>query len=60
MNALGPPGEQRCRPYKLTMTAEFDNTLRLDTLEFVNGDEMAVDEAGIRERPEMLGWLQLW
>jgi hypothetical protein len=58
VNALRPPGEQRGRPDKITTTAQFDNSRRLNVLEFVNGGEMGVDKNGVGQRPQMLDGLE--
>jgi hypothetical protein len=35
-----------------------NTALGLGVLKLLNGGEVAVDEAGVRERPQMFGWLK--
>lgn len=39
---------------------EGDAAHRLSVFEFVDRGEMAIGQRRVRQRPEVLGWLQLW
>ena len=52
--------EQRGGPDEITAASQFDKPRGLDVLQFVDRDEMPVDQSGIGQWPEMLNRLQLW
>ncbi len=51
--------EQRRGADALTLPLERDAARKLGVFEVLDGREMLVDQRRIRQRPEVLGWLQL-
>jgi len=51
--------EQRGGADARGLTLEVGTAGELDVFEFLDAGEVAIDQAGVGERPEMFGWLQL-
>src|SRR5258706_8172442 len=59
LEALRPPVEQRGRADQIWTGLEGDAALSLRVLEVVDRGEMAVEQGGVGERPEVLGRLEV-
>jgi hypothetical protein len=60
LQALRPPVEDRSGADEVGPGLQRHTTLGLDILQLFNGDEMAIDEHGIGQRPQMLSRLEFW
>jgi hypothetical protein len=58
VEALGPPLTQGGGADQLGLGLPADTALRLCPLQILDAGELAIDEHGIGERPEVLRWLQ--
>jgi len=58
MKAPGPPVEAGSRADEIGLLLERDAAGKLGIFELLDGSEMLVDQRRIRQRPEMLSWLQ--
>ncbi|HEX8982902.1 MAG TPA: hypothetical protein VF792_09050, partial [Ktedonobacterales bacterium] len=56
----GPPMEQGSRANALRLLLQGVAVRKLDLVEFLDRGEMAIDQAGVGQRPEMLSRLQFW
>ena len=59
MNTLGPPMEAGGRTDEIRPALEGSAAGELGIFEVLNGGEVLVDQGGVGQRPEVLGWLQL-
>ena len=58
LDALGPPLEQRGRADAFALPLEVSAAGELDVFELLDAGEMAIDQAGVGQRPQVLGRLQ--
>ena len=59
MDLAGPPVEAARRADEVLLTLECDATLGLRVLQLLDAGEVPMDPCGVRQRPQMFGWLQL-
>ena len=59
LDALRPPVEAGGRADEVRMRLQSDTACRLGVFELVDRDEMAIGQRRVRQRSEVLGWLQL-
>ena len=60
MKALRPPVEECGGAHYLGLGLQRDTVLGLRFFEVLDGGEMAVDQRGVGQRPQMLGRLEFW
>ena len=54
---LWPPVKQGGGAHEIATGLEGDTAGRLDVLQLLDGGEVAIDQDGIGEGPQMFGWL---
>lgn len=58
MDTRGPPMEKRRGADEIGTGLQGDTPRRLDILQLRNAGEVPVDQHGVRQRPQVLSWLQ--